>query len=99
MHHLLLNVSGVPLAEKQSLKSKGEKWSLWMSQLYPRAQILAIANATSQKAYIDWEAGKRGLLNLQVETADVHIFETDRKFDRVVSIEIFEHMKNYQLLL
>jgi cyclopropane-fatty-acyl-phospholipid synthase len=68
--------------------------SLWLAEQYPSAQILAVSNSETQKAYIDVQAVDRGLCNLLVETCDVNEFQTDRKFDRIVSVEMFEHMRN-----
>ena len=67
--------------------------------LYPRSRILGVSNSHSQKMYIDAEARRRGLYNLEIVTADMNDFAPDRKFDRVVSIEMFEHMRNYEELL
>src|SRR6201999_2976248 len=53
----------------------------------------------TQKQYIDAEAKKRGLRNLQIITSDINRFDIIGKFDRVVSVEMFEHMKNYERLL
>lgn len=72
--------------------------SLWMAEQYPTAKILAISNSKTQKEYIDGQILNRGLKNLEVRTCDINDFETDNKFDRVVSIEMFEHLKNYELL-
>lgn len=72
--------------------------SLWMSEKFPTAKILAVSNSATQKAFIDSEIKKRGLTNLTIQTCDINDFTTDEKFDRVVSIEMFEHLKNYDLL-
>jgi cyclopropane-fatty-acyl-phospholipid synthase len=57
-----------------------------------------VSNSRTQKAYIDAQALQRGLKNIEVTTADLNDFQAPRQFDRVVSIECFEHMKNYQQL-
>ncbi|MGI9204004.1 MAG: SAM-dependent methyltransferase [Woeseiaceae bacterium] len=72
--------------------------SLWMAGQYPHARVTSVSNSSSQKTYIDGQAKKRGLANLRVITADMNEFDTDQTFDRVVSIEMFEHMRNYSLL-
>ena len=69
--------------------------SLWMAEHYPNASIVAVSNSQTQKKYID----ARGFSNLEVVTADMNEFTTDRKFDRVVSVEMFEHMRNWPELL
>jgi cyclopropane-fatty-acyl-phospholipid synthase len=58
-----------------------------------------VSNSAPQREFIKQEAGKKGLGNLTVVTADVNGFYTDRRFDRVLSIEMFEHMKNYESLM
>ncbi|MBS1953189.1 MAG: class I SAM-dependent methyltransferase [Cyanobacteria bacterium SZAS-4] len=72
--------------------------SLWMAAQYPTSKILAISNSKTQKEYIDSQILERGLKNLEVRTYDINVFTTDEKFDRVVSVEMFEHLKNYELL-
>jgi cyclopropane-fatty-acyl-phospholipid synthase len=75
--------------------------SLWMAANYPGAKITAVSNSRTQKEHIDAQAKARGLGNLEVITCDVNVlaFPEDRKFDRVVSVEMFEHMRNYETLL
>ncbi len=73
--------------------------SLWMAEHYPDSAIVAVSNSASQKAFIDDAAAKRGFRNLDVVTRDMREFTTDKRFDRVVSVEMFEHMRNYQELM
>lgn len=73
--------------------------TLWMAQAFPRSRITAISNSQSQRAFITARSAELGLTNVQVVTADVQTFETDQRFDRIVSVEMFEHMRNYALLL
>ncbi|EKM54189.1 uncharacterized protein PHACADRAFT_257858 [Phanerochaete carnosa HHB-10118-sp] len=75
--------------------------SLYLAQKYPNSRITGLSNSSTQKAYIDTAAKSRGLTNVQVITADVNTFEFDSsaRFDRVLSIEMFEHMKNYKMLM
>jgi cyclopropane-fatty-acyl-phospholipid synthase len=73
--------------------------SLWLAERHPASRILAVSNSTPQRKLIEAEAGKKNLHNLTVVTADINGFYTDRRFDRVVSIEMFEHMKNYESLM
>ena len=72
-----------------------------MAEHYPNAQITSVSNSRTQKEYIDGEAAKRGLKNLTIRTANMIHYEGEGAgiFDRVVSVEMFEHMKNYQVLL
>ena len=90
------------LEDGQDVLELGCGWgslSLFMAARHPNSRILAVSNSQSQKRFIDAEASRRGLTNLTVATADMNEFSTDRKFDRVVSVEMFEHMRNYAELL
>jgi cyclopropane-fatty-acyl-phospholipid synthase len=73
--------------------------SLYMAEKFPSSSIVGVSNSRTQKQYIDEQAKARGISNLEVVTADMNAFETCRRFDRVVSVEMFEHMRNYQVLL
>ncbi len=73
--------------------------SLWLAEHYPNARILGVSNSHGQREYIEAEAERRGLDNLEIVTQDVNDFDADRAFDRVVSVEMFEHMRNWQELL
>ncbi|MDQ6619441.1 MAG: cyclopropane-fatty-acyl-phospholipid synthase family protein [Pseudomonadota bacterium] len=72
--------------------------TLWMGAHYPGSRITAVSNSQSQRAFIEAEASRRGLRNVEVITADMNGFDIDRQFDRVVSIEMFEHMRNWPAL-
>ena len=73
--------------------------SLWMARNYPSSQITAISNSSPQRRFIESKAAGYNLKNLQVVTCDMNDFSTDRQYDRVVSVEMFEHMRNWPLLL
>jgi cyclopropane-fatty-acyl-phospholipid synthase len=73
--------------------------SLWLGEHYPGAEITAVSNSQSQRDWIEADAARRGISNLSVITADVNEFEPDGRFDRVLSIEMFEHMRNWRELL
>ena len=75
--------------------------SLWMAAHYPNSKITAVSNSRTQKQFIDTRAQERGLTNLTVVTADMNVLEfaAGTQFDRVVSVEMFEHMRNYEELL
>jgi len=74
--------------------------SLYMAQRFPQARITGVSNSRSQKQFIDSQAAARGLKNLEIVTADMNVFEPSVKgFDRVVSVEMFEHMRNWPQLL
>lgn len=90
------------LADGQDILELGCGWgslSLWMASRYPAAKITAVSNSQSQRAYILGQAHARELFNLDVITADMNMFAPPRKFDRVVSVEMFEHMANWRSLL
>lgn len=99
---LALTCQRAALADGQEILELGCGWgslSLWMAAQYPRASITAVSNSQSQRAFITARAEQRGLDNLQVITADMNDFSTHGRFDRVVSVEMFEHMRNYRELL
>ncbi len=74
--------------------------SLWLAERYPAARILGVSNSHGQREWIEAQRDRRGLTSrLEIVTADVNEFATDRRFDRVLSIEMFEHMRNWQELL
>lgn len=90
------------LRDGQAILELGCGWgslSLWMAARYPNARITAVSNSHGQRAFIEARAIQRGLSNLTVITADMNDFETRDRFDRVVSVEMFEHMANWRTLL
>ncbi len=72
--------------------------SLFMARKYPESKFTVVSNSKTQKIYIDEQAKLRGLDNLTVITADINTFTINDLFDRVVSVEMFEHLRNYRLL-
>jgi cyclopropane-fatty-acyl-phospholipid synthase len=90
------------LSDGQTILELGCGWgslSLYMAERFPNASITAVSNSASQRAYIEEQAHLRGRTNLTVITADMNTFATDKQHDRVVSVEMFEHMSNWRLLL
>ena len=90
------------LADGQDIIELGCGWgslSLWMAGHYPNARITAVSNSRPQRLYIEAEAARRNLPNLRVITADMNVFDPGAPFDRVVSVEMFEHMSNWRDLL
>jgi len=74
--------------------------TLYLAARFPKSRITAVSNSRTQKEHIDAQATQRGLNNVTIITADMNDFDIPAKtFDRVISIEMFEHMKNYQQLL
>ena len=103
-HMLRLTCERAGLANGQRVLELGCGWgslSLWMAESYPDSEFTVVSNSSTQKHYIDGQALKKGLSNLTVRTVNMidYTGEGDSVFDRVVSVEMFEHMKNYQLLL
>jgi cyclopropane-fatty-acyl-phospholipid synthase len=74
-------------------------FSLWTAEHYPHCRILGVSNSALQREFILEKARQRDLANLEVITADANVFDTERRFDRAVSVEMFEHMRNYTTLL
>lgn len=90
------------LQDGQHILELGCGWgslSLWMARHYPASRITAVSNSKPQRRFIESRIAESGLKNLQVITADMNDFSTDGRFDRVVSVEMFEHMRNWPLLL
>lgn len=96
------------LADGQDILELGCGWgslSLWMAEKYPHSRITAVSNSAPQRRYIEATAADRQIQNLRVITADMNHFVPPSatagaaQFDRVVSVEMFEHMRNYQQLL
>ena len=95
-------VEHADLADGQSILELGCGWgslSLWMARQFPHSQISAVSNSNAQREYIEGEATKRGLANLHVITSDVNLFAPEARFDRILSIEMFEHMLNWRELM
>jgi cyclopropane-fatty-acyl-phospholipid synthase len=99
---LALTAERAGISDGQRVLELGCGWgsfSLWAAERYPRAQITAVSNSASQRASIEQRARDLGLRNLRVITSDMSDLVLDGGFDRVVSIEMFEHMRNYRRLL
>ena len=100
---LALYAERAQLADGQDILELGCGWgslSMWMAEKFPKSRITGVSNSRTQKEFIDAEAARRGLKNLRIITCDMNRFDIEAAaFDRVVSIEMFEHMKNYQRLL
>jgi cyclopropane-fatty-acyl-phospholipid synthase len=73
--------------------------SLWIARTHPRCRVLAVSNSKLQREFIMGRAERRKLLNLEVVTADVNRFDPGRSFDRIVSVEMFEHLRNWETIL
>ncbi len=90
------------LADGMEILELGCGWgslSLWMAERYPNSRILSVSNSAGQRAFIEARRDELGLGNLELLTADANDLRLDRSFHRAVSIEMFEHMRNYRTLL
>ena len=90
------------LKDGQSILELGCGWgslTLWMARKYPNSQITGVSNSRFQREAIETLASAYGLSNVRIITADMNDLELNEKFDRAVSIEMFEHMRNWQRLL
>jgi cyclopropane-fatty-acyl-phospholipid synthase len=105
---LALTAERAQLADGQEILELGCGWgslSLWMAERFPAARIVSVSNSATQREWITERACERGLANLTVVTCDMNAFDPadhvggERRFDRVVSVEMFEHMRNWEELL
>ena len=96
---LALTCEHADLQDGHQILELGCGWgslSLWMAKNFPKATITSVSNSNSQREYIMGQAKERKLPNLTVITADVNTFEPDDSYDRVVSVEMFEHVRNHR---
>ena len=101
---LRLTVERAQLKDGERILELGCGWgslSLYMAARFPHSNITGVSNSNSQREFIMAQARARGLNNLQIITCDANVlqFPDGTQFDRVVSVEMFEHMRNYQTLL
>ena len=99
---LRLTCERARLVDGMAILDLGCGWgslSLWIAEKYPNSSVLAVSNSRTQRAYIEAQCRERGLTNIEARTADVVDLHVDCRFDRVLSIEMFEHMKNYERLM
>ena len=89
------------IEDGQAVLDLGCGWgslSLWIAERYPACAVTAVSNSALQRRHIERLAAERGLGNLQVLTRDMNVFAAEQRFDRIVSVEMFEHMRNYREL-
>jgi len=99
---LQVSAEHAALADGQRILELGCGWgslSLWMARQFSRSQITAVSNSRTQRQFIEAEATRRGLKNLKIITQDMNVFDPEQTFDRVVSVEMFEHMMNWRELM
>lgn len=99
---LALTIERADLQDGQDILELGAGWgslTLFMAEKMPQSRITAISNSKSQIKYIQEEAVNRSLKNIEVISADINNYQPEsEKYDRVISVEMFEHMRNYQRL-
>ncbi len=96
-----LTIAHAGIADGMRILELGCGWgslALELAARFPRCTIVGVSNSASQRTFIEAAARRRGLANLTIETADITHFAPAGWFDRVVSVEMFEHMRNYQAL-
>ncbi|MEL0238663.1 MAG: class I SAM-dependent methyltransferase, partial [Gammaproteobacteria bacterium] len=97
-----LYIQRADIQEGQAILDLGCGWgsfSLYVAEKYPSVSITAVSNSKDQITFIQNEAKRRGLFNVKASKMDVNNLDLDNKFDRIVSIEMFEHLRNYKLIL
>ncbi len=91
------------IADGQEILELGCGWgsmTLWLLEKYPTARVVAVSNSASQRQYIEGQAHARGYAErLRVITEDMNRFDIEQRFDRVISVEMFEHMRNHRELM
>jgi cyclopropane-fatty-acyl-phospholipid synthase len=100
MLDLVVERAGV--GERQHVLDLGCGWGsflLYAAARFPSSRFVGLTNSRSQREFILARAGAQGLDNIEVVAGDINVFEADRQFDRIVSIEMFEHVRNYEQLL
>jgi len=98
---LQLYAQNAQIEDGQDILELGCGWgslTLWLAGRYPASNITAVSNSAGQRAHIERVAGQRGLGNVNVITCDVNELYLDQRFDRIVSVEMFEHVRNYDTL-
>lgn len=102
-----LTAERAQIADGHSILDLGCGWgafSLYAAARFPNSSVVGVSNSNSQREYIESQARARGLTNLRIVTADINDFDAlaingSQRFDRIVSVEMMEHVRNYQLLL
>jgi len=99
---LALTAERAQVEDGMSVLDLGCGWgslSVYLAERFPGSRILAVSNSKPQREHILGRCERLGLRNVEVVTADVNRFEPDRRFDRAISVEMFEHVRNHALLL
>lgn len=97
-----LTAERAKIEDGHSILDLGCGWgafSLYAAARFPKSTVVGVSNSQSQRLYIEQQALDRGLANLRIITANINDFDAGQQFDRIVSVEMMEHVRNYQLLL
>ncbi|WP_080508179.1 SAM-dependent methyltransferase [Bryobacter aggregatus] len=97
-----LSAERAQIEDGHSILDLGCGWgafSLYAAARFPNSTVVGVSNSHSQRQYIENQALKRGLTNLRIVTADINDFQAGQCFDRIVSVEMLEHVRNYESLL
>ena len=98
---LKLTTQHAKLTNGQNILELGCGWgslTLWMAKKFPKSKITAVSNSSSQKTHILEQAKKRNLNNISIITEDMNKFNPKTRYDRIVSVEMIEHMRNHRQL-
>jgi len=99
---LRLTADRAQIEDGHSILDLGCGWgafSLYAATRFRNSEVVGVSNSHSQRQYIEQQARERGLTNLSIVTADMNDFEAGQRFDRIVSVEMMEHLRNYERLL
>ena len=99
---LALTAERAGLVNGQDVLELGCGWgslTMWMAERFPLSTVVAVSNSAPQRLYVMNEARRRNLNNITVITCDMNDFTIAKRFDRIVSVEMFEHMRNWEELL
>lgn len=101
-HMLEKTCARAQVADGHSILELGCGWgslTLWLAEHYPHSEIVPVSNSHSQRQWIEQKCLQRGWQHVEVITSDINHFSIDRQFDRVLSVEMFEHLRNYEIML
>jgi cyclopropane-fatty-acyl-phospholipid synthase len=99
---LALTAARAGLQDGMDILELGCGWgslTMWNARHFPNSRITAVSNSASQRQFIERRCRELGIDNVQVITADMNQFSSDQRFDRIISVEMFEHMRNWETLL
>jgi len=97
-----LTTERAAIEDGHSILDLGCGWgafSWYAAERFPDSTVVGLSNSHSQRQYLENQALERGLANLRIVTADINDFEAGPQFDRIVSVEMMEHVRNYERLL